>query len=96
MNNNLQFVFNMFAGVLYLLYPTIGLLAEVCLSNFKMIKCSFAAWFLSTFLMLLTAILLVTVPPYFTEGLLHLMCGMLLVITGLAGLGMYEANAIQF
>ena len=96
MKKNLQLVFNMFAGVLYLLYPTIGLLAEVCLSNFKMIKCSFAAWFLSTFLMLITAIFSMTISPYFSEGLLQSTCGVLFLVTGLAGLGMYEANAIQF
>ena len=95
-NKNVYLVFSMFTGVLYLLYPTIGLLAEVCLSNFKMIKCSFAAWLLSTFLMLLIAISLVTFSPYFTEGLLQSTCGVLFLVTGLAGLGMYEANAIQF
>ena len=38
-----------------------------------------------------------TISPYFTEGLLlQLTCGVLFFVTGLAGLGMYEANAIQF
>ena len=47
--------------------------------------------------MLLTAIFLVTISPYSNEAVLfQSTCGVLFLVTGLAGLGMYEANAIQF
>ena len=88
--------FNVIVGISYLLYPSIGWIAEVYLSNLTMIKWSFVTGLISSLLGILTATILMTVPPYFTGGYLHAVCGMLFLMTGLAGLGMFEANAIQF
>ena len=80
-------------GVLYLLYPVCGWIADVYVSNFKMIKFSIVLMFTSSVLMLVTGILM-----YFThlETSTLNVSGVVSVVTGITGLGMYEANAIQF
>ena len=88
--------YKVISGVSYLLYPSIGWIAEVYLGNFRMMKWSFVTGFISSLWGILTATILMTVSPYFTNGYFLTVCVMLFLMTGLAGLGMFEANAIQF
>ena len=81
-------------GLLYLLYPVYGLIAEVYVSNYRIIRVSFGVLLLSSLATLVTDVL------YSVEYNGHNTCGTISVITafllGIMGLGMYESNAIQF
>ena len=90
--------YNLFQGLAYLLYPVCGWIAEVCFSNFKMIKWSFIILLASSVTIVVIMIFSVIYPFYqitisYTSGhIIELI--FLLIIT--AGLGMFESNAIQF
>ena len=88
-----SFGFQPNARSIYLLYPVCGWIADVYVSNFKMIKFSIVLMFTSSVLMLVTGILM-----YFThlETSTLNVSGVVSVVTDITGLGMYEANAIQF
>ena len=89
--------YNLFQGLAYLLYPVCGWIAEVCFSNFKMIKWSFIILLASSVTIVVMIIFSVIYPFYqitlsYTSGhIIELI--FLLIIT--AGLGMFESNAIQ-
>ena len=89
--------YNLFQGLAYLLYPVCGWIAEVCFSNFKMIKWSFIILLASSVTIVAIMILSVIHPLYqittYTYG--HIIELIFLLITT-AGLGMFESNAIQF
>ena len=74
----------------YLLYPLCGWIAEVCFTKFRMIKWSFIVMLISSIMMSISGILLTTKAHMFS------LCAMVCIVTGLLGLGIYEANAIQF
>ena len=88
-------VWNLFLGVSYLLYPLCGWIAEVCVTNFKMIKLSVMVLLISSISMFLVGLWTISFPPPPIRYLYIAIIGLILV-TGVAGLGMYEANAIQF
>ena len=81
-------------GLLYLLYPVYGLIADVYVSNYRIIRVSFAALLLSSLATLVTDVL------YSVEFNGQYYCGIIGVavasLLGTMGLGMYESNAIQF
>ena len=79
-------------------YPFCGWIAEVFASNFKMIKCSYVFMLISSMTMLIIALLLIVIPECFIQhsNMYIILCGIVVLVTGLTGLGMYEANAIQF
>ena len=83
-------------GIIYLMYPILGLIADVCITQYRMIKLSFFSVLVSSLLLLTTAIIYISRPEVFS----HIWYGALLLatmlISGISGLGMYEANAIQF
>ena len=89
--------YNLFQGLAYLLYPVCGWIAEVCFSNFKMIKWSFVILLASSVIIVARTILSVIHPSYNITIYVHghiIELIFLLIIT--AGLGMFESNAIQF
>ena len=81
-------------GLLYLLYPVYGLIADVYVSNYRIIRVSFAALLLSSLAALVTDVL------YSVEYNGQYSCGTIVgaiaFLLGTMGLGMYESNAIQF
>ena len=87
-------LYSLVQGVLYLFYPVCGWIADVYVSNFKMIKLSLVTVFTSSVVMFVAGILMYTNP----EKAVHLMStiAVVYIVTGILGLGMYEANAIQF
>ena len=81
-------------GLLYLLYPVCGLIADVYVSNYRIIRVSFAVLLLSSLVILVTDVL------YSVEFNGQYYCGIISVtvafLLGKIGFGMYESNAIQF
>ena len=81
-------------GLLYLLYPLCGWIAEICSSKFKLIQCSFVLMLISSITISIDGLLQIIKKYDFEEKLI--LTQVLLVISGLIALGLYEANAIQF
>ena len=91
---NIAMSTSVLAGLLYLLYPVYGWIAEVYVSNFKIIRLSFAVLLLSSLAMLVTsAIYSVEYPGRYTWAAI---VGGIAFLFSTMGLGMYESNAIQF
>ena len=88
---------NLLVGLTYLLYPVCGWIAEVCFSNFKMIKWSFFILLASLVTGVSLGIVSVIQPSYPTTTYISgdVIEATLTLITT-AGLGMFESNAIQF
>ena len=82
-------------GISYLSYPLCGWIADVKLSNFQMIKWSFILVFVSSFSMLISGLWSI-VSNDMVNDLYIAVSGVVFILTGLIGSGMYEANAIQF
>ena len=91
------YYYNLLQGLAYLLYPVCGWIAEVCFSNFKMIKWSFIILLASSVTIVTIMIFSVIHSSYqittFISG--HIIEVIFILITT-AGLGMFESNAIQF
>ena len=85
---------SMLVGVSYLLYPVYGWIADVYVSNYRIIRVSFAVLLLSSLAALVTDVL------YSVEYNGQYSCGTIVgaiaFLLGTMGLGMYESNAIQF
>ena len=79
--------YKVISGVSYLLYPSIGWIAEVYLGNFRMMKWSFVTGFISSLWGILTATILMTVSPYFTNGYFLTVCVMLFSYDGSSWIG---------
>ena len=80
-------------GIMYLLYPLCGWIADVYLSSFKAIKFSFFAALFSSVMTYLTSLYSFFYPStHASVALLFIISGLF----GMIGLGLYEANAIQF
>ena len=91
------FYFNLLQGLAYLLYPVCGWIAEVCFSNFKMIKWSFIILLSSSVTIVTLSIVNVIYPSYhFTTNISGDVITATLYLITTAGLGMFESNAIQF
>ena len=90
-----------FQGLLFLVYPLLGHLADVYLTRYRTLKCGIIAivvgllWF---FVILLTPTLLHDVfdTPFPQNHWLTAVIAVPGVITAILGLGLFEANAIQF
>ena len=94
-------IWNMIQGVLYLLYPLCGWIAELCSKSFKTIQASFVLIFLGSVASCLGGSLKVSTPlqkpdPELKSFPLYTFLGGINVLMCLVGLGMYESNAIQF
>ena len=90
--------YNLLQGLVYLLYPVCGWIAEVCFSNFKMIKCSFVILLMSSVTIVTLSIVYMVIHPSYQIATFissDVIAVTFLLITT-AGLGMFESNAIQF
>ena len=85
-----------FVGISYLLYPLYGWLAEVCFDRIKMIQFSFVMMLISSMIMFIPGLLYILKPRQFEENYNSVLTGGTFIVSGLIGLGLYEANAIQF
>ena len=94
---NFVLFYNLLQGLAYLLYPVCGWIAEVCFSNFKMIKWSFILLLASSVTIVTISIVSVIHPSYqiltYANGYI---IEVTLILITTAGLGMFESNAIQF
>ena len=90
--------YNVLQGLAYLLYPVCGWIAEVCFSNFKMIKWSHVILLMSSVTIMTISILRVVIHPSYQIAIN--ISGDVIIVTliliSTAGLGMFESNAIQF
>ena len=80
-------------GIMYLLYPLCGWIADVYLSNFKAIKFSFFAALFSSVMIYLTSLYSLFYPHNHAS---FVVLFIIAALFGMIGLGLYEANAIQF
>ena len=80
-------------GIMYLLYPLCGWISDVYLSNFKAIKFSFFAALISSVMTYLTSLYSIFYPSTHASVVIFTLIA---VLFGMLGLGLYEANAIQF
>ena len=90
--------YNLFQGLAYLLYPVCGWIAEVCFSNFKMIKWSFIILLMSSVTVMTLSIVRVAIPPSYQIAtyIPGIVIAATFILISTAGLGMFESNAIQF
>ena len=92
--------YNLLQGLVYLLYPVCGWIAEVCFSNFKMIKCSFVILLMSSVTIVILSIVYMVIHPSYQTATYMYISGDVIAVTFVlittAGLGMFESNAIQF
>ena len=89
-------IFSTFVGLSYLLYPLYGWMAEVCFNRTKMIQFSFVMMLISSMIMFISALLYIFKTVQFEENYHQDLIGGMIIVSGLIGLGLYEANAIQF
>ena len=84
-------------GVMFLMYPLFGLIADMCVTQYRMIKLAFCSVLVSSLLLLTAAIIYTSKPEILSHsfGVNAIFLGTIL-ISGISGFGMYEANAIQF
>ena len=84
-------------GLTFLMYPIFGMIADVCITQYRMIKLAFYSVFVSSLLMFTAAVIYISKPEVFNQkpstGVLLLAT---ILFSGISGFGMYEANAIQF
>ena len=95
-------LWNIIQGIAFLLYPVLGWIADVYISRYKMIKLSFILILISSLLMLLGAIERICEHIYFRQefdfafSLAKKIHNAIVLLVGIGGLGIHEANAIQF
>ena len=95
--NNLPLIFSLFVATSHLLYPLCGWIAEVYLSNFKLIRWSFISVLISSLAPIVICLWLIQSPKFITWRYIYAApFGVVVIITGLIGYSMFEANAIQF
>ena len=80
----------------YLFYPLCGRIAEVFFTKFRMIKWSFNVMLISSVTMSISGILSFVTTKAFIHSSYPVYCVVVCMVTGVLGLGIYEANAIQF
>ena len=80
-------------GIMYLLYPLCGWIADTYLSNYKATKFSFFTALFSAVITYFTSLYSLFHPyNHASDALLFITAA----LSGMLGLGLYEANAIQF
>ena len=90
-------IWNAVQGLTFLMYPLFGLIADVCITQYRMIKLAFCSVLVSSLLLLTAAIIYISKPEMFSNRLIaNTLLLVPILITGISGFGMYEANAIQF
>ena len=83
-------------GLTFLMYPIFGLIADVCITQYRMIKLAFCSVLVSSLLMFTVAVIIISKPEVVIQkDTVILLLGIILVC-GISGFGLYEANAIQF
>ena len=97
----IKLCWNVSQGITYLLYPLFGWIADTRVTHYKMIRLSFVLILLSSILMFANAIFKILNPNFIIEQAVSLqvinIISLVIILTvGIAGFGMYEANAIQF
>ena len=96
-HNQLPLIFSLFVATSHLLYPLCGWIAEVYLSNFKLMRWSFISVLISSLAALAACLWLILTPKFITQLYIYTASFVVVVIiTGLIGSAMFEANAIQF
>ena len=91
-----QLLFGVASGLALLAYPICGWIAEVYNCQGKMIKWSFLVNMTSAILIVIMATIVIMLPFSVTRDTIVSIISCVAAIMGLTGLGMYEANAIQF
>ena len=91
-----QLLLGVAGGLALLAYPICGWIAEVYNCQGKMIKWSFLVNMTSAILIVISITIAIILPFSHTRELIVSIVSCVAVIVGLTGLGMYEANAIQF
>ena len=91
-----QLLLGVASGLALLSYPICGWIAEVYNCQGKMIKWSFLVNMTSAILIVISITIAIILPFSAMRDTMALTILCIAVIVGLAGLGMYEANAIQF
>ena len=91
-----------YLGLLYFSYPLLGYIADVCLTRYRTLKCSFIFLIVGCTIALLLSLVLMSV------ALVEIFAGkidlenansIVLAVTGIVittGVGLFEANALQF
>ena len=82
-------------GAVYLFYPVFGWIADIHITRYRMITISFMLSLLSCVLALLSDIIMLFDNSKMFKMLSFLVI-VLAVVFGVGGLGVYEANAVQF
>ena len=88
-----------FQGLMFLVYPLLGHIADVCLNRYQTIKCSFALVIsgktAAMISVLIGIVIMVTtgwnlsLPPY---SLLNIIPGICVLLVSFIGVGLYESN----
>ena len=94
LHGKLPIFYNVIQGLLYLLYPLCGWIADIYANSFTMIKLAFMAMLVSSICLFLSGLWSFLYPhlSYLPAAIF----GFFFAVIGIAGLGMYEANAVQF
>ena len=88
-------------GIAYLMYPILGWIADIHVTHYKIIKISFVFVLMSSFLMCGNSILRILKPNFLDqqqslEHFITIATFTCILLIGIAGVGLYESNAIQF
>ena len=92
-NRNSALSLSFIQGILYLLYPVCGWVADVFVSRFKIIKWPFGIILIGSLMSIFIIVLALLFP---TEDTVFFCFSTLVFLFVMVGLGMFEANAIQF
>ena len=93
-------------GVLFLSYPLLGYIADVCLTRYRTLKCSFIFLIAGSITLLLSSLIIIIITLfqifptketlYEDQNNITLTGISIAVIMAITGVGLFEANAIQF
>ena len=83
-------------GLTFLLYPIFGLIADVCITQYRMIKLAFCSVLVSSLLLFTVAVIYISKPEVIIQNHIGFLLLGIILVCGISGFGMYEANAIQF
>ena len=83
-------------GLTFLLYPIFGLIADVCITQYRMIKLAFCSVLVSSLLLFTVAVIYISKSEVIIQKHIGFLLLGIILVCGISGFGMYEANAIQF
>ena len=88
---------NISQGISFLLYPLLGWIADVYVSRYKMIKLSFVLLMIGSLLMLAGGIERIFEKNFSSDvSTWKMVLSIIIFLISISGIGIYEANAIQF